>query len=100
MEKKWVLVTGAAGYLGSVLCEHLLDAGYYVLGLDSLLYGQSSLLHLCHHPSFDFAQGDARDEFLMRGLVREADAIIPLAAVVGAPACDRDPWLARSTNFE
>jgi nucleoside-diphosphate-sugar epimerase len=95
-----VLVTGAAGYLGSVLCEHLLDAGYQVVGLDALLYGQSSLFHLCHNPNFDFLQGDARDESLMRRLVAEADAIIPLAAVVGAPACDRDPWLARSTNFE
>ncbi|HEV3263737.1 MAG TPA: SDR family oxidoreductase, partial [Gemmataceae bacterium] len=95
-----VLVTGAAGYLGSVLCEHLLDAGCQVVGLDSLLYGQSSLFHLCHNPTFDFLQGDARDEALMRRLVAEADAIIPLAAVVGAPACDRDPWLARSTNFE
>jgi nucleoside-diphosphate-sugar epimerase len=95
-----VLVTGAGGYLGSVLCEHLLDAGHQVVGLDSLLYGQSSLFHLCHNPNFDFLQGDARDEALLRRLVAEADAIIPLAAVVGAPACDRDPWLARSTNFE
>jgi nucleoside-diphosphate-sugar epimerase len=95
-----VLVTGAAGYLGSVLCEHLLDAGYQVVGLDSLLYGQSSLFHLCHNPNFDFVQGDARDEALVRRLVAEVDAMIPLAAVVGAPACDRDPWLARSTNFE
>jgi nucleoside-diphosphate-sugar epimerase len=95
-----VLLTGAAGYLGSVLCEHLLDAGHQVVGLDSLLYGQSSLFHLCHNPNFDFVQGDARDEALMRRLVAEADAVIPLAAVVGAPACDRDPWLARSTNLE
>ncbi len=95
-----VLVTGAAGYLGSVLCEHLLEAGYQVVGLDSLLYGQSSLFHLCHNPKFDFVHGDARDEALVRRLVAEADAVIPLAAVVGAPACDRDPWLARSTNFE
>jgi nucleoside-diphosphate-sugar epimerase len=95
-----VLVTGGAGYLGSVLCEHLLTAGYEVCVLDSLLWGQSSLLHLCHNTRFDFIQGDARDESLLRRLVTEADALIPLAAVVGAPACDRDPWLARSTNFE
>jgi nucleoside-diphosphate-sugar epimerase len=95
-----VLVTGAAGYIGSILCEHLLDAGYRVIAVDNLMYGQHSLFHLCANPRFDFVFGDVRDEELMRRLVKDADVLIPLAAIVGAPACDRDPWLARSVNLE
>jgi len=95
-----VLLTGGAGYLGSVLCEHLLDAGYQVTVVDKLIYGQHSLFQFCSNPSFEFVFGDVRDEEVMRRLVQNADVIIPLAAVVGAPACDRDPWLARSVNLE
>jgi len=95
-----VLVTGGAGYLGSILCEHLLAAGHRVVVLDALHHGVPSLLHLCGNPDFAFVRGDARDQAVLRNLVAGADAIIPLAAVVGAPACDRDPWLARSTNLE
>jgi nucleoside-diphosphate-sugar epimerase len=95
-----VLVTGGAGYLGSVLCEHLLAAGHRVTVLDSLQHGVPSLLHLCGRPEFDFVRGDARDEATVARLVKGADAIVPLAAVVGAPACDRDPWLATSTNLD
>ena len=94
-----VLVTGASGYTGSILCEHLLSAGYQVTGLDNLMYGQTSLMHLCANPDFDFELGDARDESLMRRLVSSADVIIPLAAIVGAPACDRDPLMAKSVNL-
>jgi nucleoside-diphosphate-sugar epimerase len=98
--KPRVLVTGGAGYLGSVLCEHLLKAGYPVTAIDRLIYGQHSLFHLCAHPSFDFVFGDVREEKTLQPLIRKADVLIPLAAVVGAPACDRDPWLARSVNLE
>ena len=95
-----VLVTGAAGYLGSVLCEHLLAAGHRVTAVDRLAHNQASLLHLCAEPRFEFVRGDVRDERLMASLVPDADVLIPLAAVVGAPACDRDPWLARSVNVD
>jgi nucleoside-diphosphate-sugar epimerase len=95
-----ILVTGGAGYLGSILCERLLAAGHRVTVLDNLMYGQGSLFHLCAHPAFDFVLGDARDERTLGALVRDADVIIPLAAIVGAPACDRDPWLATSVNLE
>ncbi|MGB8687322.1 MAG: NAD(P)-dependent oxidoreductase [Microcoleus sp.] len=95
-----ILVTGAAGYLGSVLCEHLLDAGYSVTALDSLMYGQNSLFHLCANPAFDFIEGDVRNEDLMHRLIKDADVIIPLAAIVGAPACKRDPGMTKSVNLE
>jgi nucleoside-diphosphate-sugar epimerase len=95
-----VLVTGGAGYLGSVLCERLIDAGYHVTAADNLLYQQNSLFHLCHRQQFDFVYGDVRDEFLMKQLVTRADIVIPLAALVGAPACDRDPSFARSVNLD
>ncbi|MEO1069920.1 MAG: NAD-dependent epimerase/dehydratase family protein [Cyanobacteria bacterium J06638_6] len=64
-----VLVTGAAGYLGSVLCEHLLDAGYQVTALDNLMYGQNSLFHLCANPNFEFIFGDARNPELIQGVL-------------------------------
>jgi nucleoside-diphosphate-sugar epimerase len=93
-----VLVTGGAGYIGSVLCEHLLDSGYRVTAVDSLIYGQHGLFHLCGDERFEFVYGDVRDEGLIRSLVAKADVIIPLAAIVGAPACDRDPWTAVAVN--
>lgn len=93
-----VLITGAAGYLGSILCEHLLAAGYRVTALDSLIYGEQNLNHLCANPDFDFIRGDARDESVLKPLLMGVDAIIPLAAIVGAPACDLDPGMATSVN--
>ena len=95
-----VLVTGGAGYLGSVLCEHLLDAGHEVTVLDCLLYGEPSLFHLCHSDRFSFVRGDVRDEDLMRDLVASAEVVMPLAAIVGATGCDRDPLLATSVNLD
>lgn len=95
-----ILVTGGAGYLGSLLVPRLLEAGHRVRVVDSLVYGVHSLFHVCAAPGFDFVYGDARDERLMSELVPQADVVVPLAAVVGAAACDRDPWLAESTNLD
>jgi len=98
--KMHILVTGGAGYLGSILCEHLLKDGYSVTVLDNLAHGQGSLFHLCAHEKFNFVRGDVRDEKTINKLIKNVDVIIPLAAVVGAPACDRDPWAATSVNLE
>jgi nucleoside-diphosphate-sugar epimerase len=95
-----VLITGAAGYIGSILCERLLAEGYGVIGLDTLTFGGGTLFHLCANPNFEFVRGDARDEATLKRLVSQADVLIPLAAVVGAPACDRDPWLTRTLNVD
>ncbi len=94
-----ILITGGSGYLGSILCEHLLIAGYHVTVVDNLMYGQNSLFHLCANPNFDFIQGDARDAQLMQSLLTKADICIPLAAIVGASACDQDPWRSQSINL-
>jgi nucleoside-diphosphate-sugar epimerase len=93
-----VLVTGAAGYIGSTLVPALLDAGYAVTAVDNFMYAQDSLAAVCYHPSFSLVRGDVRSADLMRPLVTDADIIIPLAALVGAPLCDRDPIAATTTN--
>lgn len=95
-----ILITGGAGYLGSVLCEILLDKGYKVTTVDNLMYRQKSLFHLCNNPNFDFVFGDVRDKSLMSKLIKNADVLVPLAAIVGAPACDFNPNLATTTNFD
>ena len=92
-----VLVTGGAGYLGAALVPALLDAGHDVTVLDSFRHGVPSLAACCHHPRFALVRGDAHGGELKR-LVAKADAIIPLAALVGAAACDRDPTAAITTN--
>lgn len=96
-----VLVTGGAGYVGSILCEHLLAKKFKVIVLDNMSFGQhSSHFHFCSNPDYDFVYGDARDERVLQGLIPKADVLIPLAAVVGAPACDRDPWLTTTLNLD
>jgi nucleoside-diphosphate-sugar epimerase len=85
-----ILVTGGAGYIGSVLAPALLAAGYQVTVLDNFMFGQATLLDCCGDENFDVVRGDCRDERVVAPLVAKADAIIPLAALVGAPLCDRD----------
>lgn len=95
-----VLITGGAGYIGSVLTPTLLALGHEVTVLDNFLFRQNSLADCCHYGGFHVVRGDCRDEGLMKKLVAAADVVIPLAALVGAPLCDRDPVAARTTNFE
>jgi len=93
-----VLITGGAGYLGSILTPHLLASGHQVTVLDNLMYGQAPLLDSCSNRNFDFVYGDARDERLLHARLSQADCIIPLAALVGAPACNRDAIGAQTVN--
>lgn len=95
-----VLITGGAGYIGSTLAEHLLDNGYQVTVLDNLSYKQLSLLHLFKRKNFTFIKGDVRNKELLQKFVTEADVIIPLAAIVGMPACKANPDLAVDVNYK
>ena len=87
---KKVLVTGGAGYIGSILVPTLLEKGYEVTVLDTLMFGQSTLLELCINPKFSFINGDVRDVNLLKKIIPHFDVIIPLAALVGAPLCKKD----------
>ncbi|MBU6359947.1 MAG: NAD-dependent epimerase/dehydratase [Chloroflexi bacterium] len=93
-----ILITGGAGYLGSTLTPVLLAAGYDVTVLDSFMFQQNSLADCCHYDSFHVMRGDCRDEKLLTKLVSQADIIIPLAALVGAPLCARDAIGAQTIN--
>jgi nucleoside-diphosphate-sugar epimerase len=95
-----VLVTGGAGYIGSVLVPLLLQEGYAVHILDQFIFGQTSLAECCLNPGFQVTRGDCRDRETVSRLMRNADYIIPLAAVVGAPACKSDATAARSINLD
>lgn len=99
-EGKKILITGGAGYLGSVMTPIFLHAGHSVTVLDNFLWRQSSLSAVCHHPRFDVINGDSRDKDTVKGLAKDADIVIPLAALVGAPLCDKDPIAATSTNLD
>jgi nucleoside-diphosphate-sugar epimerase len=93
-----ILITGGAGYLGSVLTPHLLAAGHNVTVLDNFMHRQNSLNQLCADPNFDVVRGDSRDEAKLKPLLAKADIVIPMAAIVGAPACDADKTACISTN--
>ena len=98
MSKK-VLITGGAGYIGSVLAEVLLNKGYNVTVYDSLMYKQTSLLHLCNETRFNFIKGDVTNKKQLLPQIINNDIIIPLAAIVGAPACDANEELATAINY-
>jgi nucleoside-diphosphate-sugar epimerase len=95
-----ILVTGGAGYIGSILTENLLELGFYVTVVDNFMYKQASLNHLCHNSRFNIINGDIRNEKVIAPLMKKADTIIPLAALVGAPLCNKDVVGADTTNKE
>ena len=95
-----ILITGGAGYIGSVLTPTLLTLGHEVTVLDNFYFNQNSLLDCCHQEDFHVVRGDCRDESVMKPLIAKADVIIPLAALVGAPMCDQDKVAAQTTNLD
>lgn len=95
-----ILVTGGAGYIGSVLVPILLKENHDVTVVDNLLYQQSSLLDVCHNSKLTIVRGDARDERLISSHIKAKDYIFPLACLTGAPLCDKDPFAAKEVNLD
>lgn len=95
-----ILVTGGAGYLGSIIVPDLLAAGHQVTVVDNFMFKQASLNHCAYHSKFKVIKGDIRTEATIAPLLKEADVVIPLAALVGAPLCSLDPVGATSTNHD
>jgi len=95
-----ILITGGAGYIGSVLAPMLLKEGYAVHVLENFLFSQTSLAECCIEPNFQVTRGDCRDKNTLTKALKDADFIIPLAAIVGAPACNFDQTAATSINLD
>ncbi len=91
-----ILITGGAGYLGSVMVSRFLAEGHEIVVLDNFMYNQTSLLDVCYHPKLTIVRGDTRDKNLMTRLLKDTDAIFPLACLTGAPLCAKDPVGAQS----
>jgi nucleoside-diphosphate-sugar epimerase len=98
--KQHVLVTGGAGYIGSILVPELLKSGHEVTVLDKFMFEQNSLAHVCADSKLNIVRGDVREKATVAPLIKKADIIIPLAALVGAPLCNRDPETATAVNKE
>ena len=95
-----ILVTGGAGYLGSTMVPKLLELGHRVSVIDNFMFGQNSLNNVCNNKNFAVVNGDVRIESHMKPLLSQADVVIPLAALVGAPLCNKDPIGAKTINNE
>jgi nucleoside-diphosphate-sugar epimerase len=100
MKKEKILITGGAGYIGSILVPYLLNEGYQVTVYDSLIYDQASLLDLCSNPDFNFIKGDVCNTQLINSLISKFDIIIPLAAIVGVPGCRLNPKVSWEINYD
>lgn len=95
-----VFITGGAGYVGTSLIPQLLEKKYHVTVFDNLMFGGDYILPFFRNPNFHFIKGDIRDKQLLKASVKESDVIIHLAAIVGFPACRKDPDLAKSVNVD
>jgi nucleoside-diphosphate-sugar epimerase len=100
LSKDKILVTGGSGYIGSILVPELLARGFEVVVLDNLVYDQTSLLDCCANKNFNFIKGDICDHSLVNSLLSEFDVIIPLASIVGVPACNINPTLSKLVNHD
>ena len=98
--KRKVLVTGGAGYIGSVFVPELLKRDYQVTIIDNFMYRQNSLLDICYDSNLNIIVGDVRNKSVLKNQLKNHDIIIPLAAIVGAPACDKDLNLSKAINQE
>lgn len=97
---KKILITGGAGYIGSVLVKDLLDDGYEVTVIDDLLYSRHSLISCCNYKNFNFVKSDILEKNILKFWIQKSDVIIPLAAIVGAPACKLNPKFAKEVNLD
>ena len=95
-----ILVTGGAGYIGSILVPSLLSKGHKVNVIDNFLFGQQSLLDCCNNENLEIIRGDVRDQNLLLREINKADCILPLACLTGAPICSKDPFGAKQINFD
>jgi len=95
-----ILITGAAGYIGSVLVPILLQKGHEVIAVDNFMYKQTSLLECCNFDTLTLINEDVRNAVLIEKQLKKVDAILPLACLTGAPLCDKDPITAKAVNFE
>lgn len=95
-----ILITGAAGYIGSIMVPQLLQKGYKVIAIDNFMYNQASLLDCCYHKNLTIIRGDARNKDLISEQIKKADAIFPLACLTGAPLSSKDPVGTQTVNYE
>ena len=98
--KAKILITGGAGYIGSLLCDYLINEGYTIAVVDNLMYRQNSLLNCCYSKNFNFVNIDVCNFAEINNLIKKHDIIIPLAAIVGAPACKKYNHLIKSINYD
>lgn len=95
-----ILVTGGAGYIGSILVPELLKKGHEVTVIDNFIYNQTSLLDCCYNKNLTIVRGDARSKNIIAKYLRNVDAIFPLACMTGAPLCEKDTIAAKTVNFD